>query len=186
MFSFRLTLPALLLVVAATGCTKVHARTEPAIPELTPPPPPPRLVQRYPEEPELAAEPPVTEATATTIPPRSPQRPPTPKPTEPSAPPKPEPAKTEPERPAGQPPSLTLKPSPGNETTAASIRGLIGRASRDLGRVNYTALDQDGKTQYDTAKRFVQQAEQELRAGNLVFAGKLADKAATMAAVLVR
>ena len=67
-----------------------------------------------------------------------------------------------------------------------SIRRLISNASRDLARVNYGLLNQDGKAQYDTAKRFMQQAEDALRNGNLVYGGKLADKAATMAAVLVR
>jgi hypothetical protein len=52
--------------------------------------------------------------------------------------------------------------------------------------VNYGSLTVDGKAQYDTARRFVQQSEDALRTGNLVFAGKLADKAATMASVLVR
>jgi hypothetical protein len=55
-----------------------------------------------------------------------------------------------------------------------------------LNRVNRTSLNADGKAQYDTALRFMQQAEQAMRAGNLVFAGKLADKSATMASVLVR
>ena len=63
---------------------------------------------------------------------------------------------------------------------------MLSRASRDLSRVNYTSLNPDGKAQYDTARRFMQQAEEAMRARNLVFAGKLADKAATMASVLVR
>ena len=38
----------------------------------------------------------------------------------------------------------------------------------------------------DFTRRFIQQAEEALKSRNIVFAGKLADKAATMAAVLVR
>ena len=92
-----------------------------------------------------------------------------------------------PDRPTPPPPALTLKPAPGTETkTEASIRALMSRATRDLQRVNYAALDADGRAQYDTARRFMQQAEEALKNGNLAFAGKLADKAATMAAVLVR
>ena len=60
------------------------------------------------------------------------------------------------------------------------------QAARDLGRVNYQALDADGRAQYDTARRFMQQADEALKGRNVMFAGKLADKAATMAAVLVR
>jgi hypothetical protein len=63
---------------------------------------------------------------------------------------------------------------------------LLGRATRDLSRVNAASLNADGRSQYETAKRFIQQAEEALKARNIVFASKLADKAATMAAVLVR
>jgi hypothetical protein len=84
-------------------------------------------------------------------------------------------------------PSLTLTPSPGSEAqTEAAIRDLLARATRDLGRVNSASLKGDGRAQYDTARRFIEQAEEALRTRNIVFAGKLADKAATMAAVLVR
>jgi len=84
-------------------------------------------------------------------------------------------------------PSLMLTPSPGSESqTAAAIRDLLGRATRDLSRVNPASLNVDGRSQYETAKRFIQQAEEALKVRNIVFASKLADKAATMAAVLVR
>ena len=42
------------------------------------------------------------------------------------------------------------------------------------------------QTQYEAARRFVQQSEDALKVRNLLYAGKLADKAAAMAAVLVR
>ena len=45
-------------------------------------------------------------------------------------------------------------------------------------------LNADAQTQYDTAKRFIRQAEDALRAKNLVFAKNLADKAAALAAQL--
>jgi hypothetical protein len=67
-----------------------------------------------------------------------------------------------------------------------AIRALMDRAARDLQRVNAAALNQDGRTQFETARRFLQQAEDALKARNIVFAGRLADKAATMAAILVR
>lgn len=160
------------------------------MPELVPPPPPPRVVETYPEEAPIAAEATVPDATNSTPAARNSTRPQVPQP-KPDTTPKPEPAPTQPEKPAvqpqPQPPALTLKPTPGSEsTTEGSIRRLINNANRDLARVNYGLLNQDGKAQYDTAKRFMQQAEDALRSGNLVFAGKLADKAATMAAVLVR
>lgn len=164
----------------------MQARTEPVMPELTPPPPPPRVVETYSDD-GPSAEPAATEAANTPAARNTAKPPVTPPTTKPETGAKPEPARSEPERPAAQPPALTLKPAPGSQsTTETSIRTLIGNASRDLSRVNYGTLNQDGKAQYDTAKRFMQQAEDALRNGNLVFAGKLADKAATMAAVLVR
>jgi hypothetical protein len=80
-----------------------------------------------------------------------------------------------------------MTPSPGSESqTVASIRDLLAHATRDLTRVNVSSLSGDGRAQYDTARRFIQQAEEALKARNIVFAGKLADKAAQLAAVLVR
>jgi hypothetical protein len=125
----------------------------------------------------------VTEATTPARPPVRPARPDTNKP---------EPAPVAPEvvaeaaKPATTP-SLTLTPSPGSEAqTVAAIRGLIANATRDLSRVNAASLAADGRAQFDAARRFLQQAEEALKVRNVVYAGKLADKAATMAAVLVR
>ena len=62
---------------------------------------------------------------------------------------------------------------------------VAARARRTiLNRIDYRALNADARTQYDTAKRFVTQAEEALRAKNLVFARNLADKAAALAAQL--
>ena len=177
-----------LVAMSAAACAKLQARTEPAMPTLSPPPPPPRVVARYVEEPPAVAEaPPAEEPVPSTAATRATPKPPAPRPVvEPTL--KPTPPPVEPERPAAAPPpSLTLKPAPGAESpTQESVRDKLNRAARDLSRVNYGTLKQDGKTQYDTAKRFMQQAEEALRGGNLIFAGTLADKAATMASVLVR
>jgi hypothetical protein len=64
-----------------------------------------------------------------------------------------------------------------------NIRGLLLRANNDLGRVNYRALSADGRTQYDSAIRFIRQAEEALepRTRNLIFARNLADKALALA-----
>jgi outer membrane biosynthesis protein TonB len=176
-----------LLATSAAACAKLQARTEPEMPTLSPPPPPPRVVERYVEElPAVAEAPPAEYPAPITTATRAAPKPPAPRAVEPT--PKPEPPPVEPERPAAAPPpSLTLKPAPGAESPSQeSVRTLLNRAAKDLSRVNYGTLKQDGKTQYDTAKRFMQQAEEALRGGNLIFAGTLADKAATMASVLVR
>ena len=60
----------------------------------------------------------------------------------------------------------------------------MARAGGDLNRIDYRALNADARTQYDTAKRFIQQAEEAIRAKNLPFAKNLADKAAVLATQL--
>jgi hypothetical protein len=74
-------------------------------------------------------------------------------------------------------------------TTAAAegevergIRVTLTRATADLGRINYRALNAEAKAQYDTARRFIQQADDAIREKNLVLAKNLADKAAGIAA----
>jgi hypothetical protein len=170
----------LVLCAGGAGCS-ARAQvpvTEPDMPVLSPPPAPPRIVAAYaePEAPPPVDAPPMAE-------PSVPVRP-QPKPVVP--PPAPGPVTTE-GPPAPRPPALTLTPTPGTEAkTEASIRALLARVSRDLSRVNAPTLSSDGRTQFDAARRFVQQSEEALKARNLVYAGKLADKASAMAAVLVR
>jgi hypothetical protein len=175
---------AIVLLAASLGAcaAKAQVQAEAPMPSLDPPPPPPRVVAVYTPEPEPIQAPPTVELSETVRPPARPPR--HEQKTEPSAT-TPEPVESV-LRPAPAP-SLTLTPTPGSEAqTVAAIRDLIGRATRDLARVNSASLNNDGRSQYETARRFIEQAEEALRTRNIVFAGKLADKAATMAAVLVR
>lgn len=178
----RLLLIVTLAAASAAACARARAQITPSMPELAPPPPPPRIVETYPLEPVPTITPgPIDGALA--APPVKETPPPPPR----TEAPKPAPAENERTVPASATPALTLKPAPGIAgQTEASIRALLERAARDLQRVNYAALNADGRAQFDSARRFIQQSEQALKVGNLVFAGKLADKAATMAAVLVR
>jgi outer membrane biosynthesis protein TonB len=177
-----LLLAPLLLTAALTGCAaKAQVRNEVEVPLLDPPPPPPRVVVTYPE-PEPPPEPVPIEAS---LPAKPAPRPPRPEqkaePVE--APPEPPVVAPRPVSPA----ALTLTPIPGSEAqTVTAIRALMDRASRDLQRVNASALNHDGRAQLDQARRFLQQADEALKVRNIVFAGRLADKAATMAAILVR
>jgi hypothetical protein len=181
MTAMRLLSIVLLTASLAACAAKAQVRTEVEVPPLDPPPPPPRVVADYAPEPEPL---PVTPAVEPATPVRPPARPARPE-QKPEPVTTPEPAETA-AHPA-TPPSLTMTPSPGSESqTVAAIRDLLGRATRDLSRVNAASLSGDGRAQYATARRFIQQAEEALKARNIVFAGKLADKAATMAAVLVR
>jgi hypothetical protein len=173
----------LLLTVTMSACAaKAEVRTETEMPLLDPPPPPPRVVAIYVPQPEPLPIAPAVEPATPVKPPARPARAEQ-KPEAVTA--SPEPAEAAARPPSG--PSLTMTPSPGSEAqTVTAIRDLLGRATRDLSRVNATSLSGDQRAQYDQASRFIQQAEDALKSRNIVFAGKLADKAATMASVLVR
>lgn len=179
---FKLILTVTLASLSMGACVKARANTEIVMPELVPPPPPPRIVEAFELEPVPTIEPSPVESALAVPPARTP-----PKPIARPEPQKIEEAPVAPEPPAPSAPSLTIKPGPSVQSqTEASIRALLDRAQRDLQRVNYAALNADGRAQFDTARGFMQQAQEALKVSNLLFAGKLADKAATMAAILVR
>ena len=181
MRAILLLLAITLATVSGSACAKAHAATELPVPELVPPPPPPRVVERF-LDPVPTIEPSPAQAALSTPPPKPASIPAA----KPEAP-KPEPPPAEPAPPVANPPALTLKPAPGVAAqTEVSIRTLLDGAQRNLQRVNYAALDADGRAQFETARGFMAQALEALKANNLAFAGKLADKAAIMASVLVR
>ncbi len=164
-----------------SGCASARASAPAPMPMLAPPEAPPRVVAEYLPDPPLPAEPVSAEAVTASPRPARPARrdPPRTGTTveEPQGPPTPAPAPQ---------PSLTMQNAGANAKADQSVRTLLAQAARDLERVVYQSLDTDGRAQYDTARRFMQQADEALKSRNVVFAGKLADKAATMAAVLVR
>jgi hypothetical protein len=84
------------------------------------------------------------------------------------------------------PPTTTLQTTPAaaQGEVERAIRATMTRASGDLNRIDYRALNADARTQYDTAKRFIEQAEDAIRMANLPFAKNLADKAAVLATQL--
>jgi hypothetical protein len=63
-------------------------------------------------------------------------------------------------------------------------RASLANATRDLDRIDVRTLNSDAKAQFDIARRFVAQASTALNAKNFEFAQQLADKAATLAALL--
>jgi hypothetical protein len=169
------------LVGGSSACTRARAEVAPEpLPILEPPPAPPRVVAEY--APDPAPEAPAPEVPVVQLPPPRTNGRREPTPAAVAAPP---PAPTPPA--PGAAPALSLQSSGADTSKSeAAVRTLLSSAQRDLGRVDYQALDADGRAQYDTARRFMQQAEEALKARNLVFAGKLADKAAAMAGTLVR
>jgi type IV secretory pathway VirB10-like protein len=178
---------ALALVTAlASACATARAKAAPEAPALDMPAPPPRVVDATEVEPPQPAT--LPDEPARHTPPQSSRRPPPPRSdaSRPSEPPStapveaPKPAA----EPAKPPPALQTTPTDVAEKEEQQIRTLLGRANTDLSHVDYQRLNADARTQYETAKRFVTQAEDALRTKNLVFARSVADKAATLAAQL--
>jgi hypothetical protein len=186
-------LPFCLAAICLSACTRTHAKTAPDAP-LDVPAPPPRDVE--PNETEPPPVVPLAQEPARNTPAR-----PRPAPATPREQPHPEPSRPEPSRPE-PPPAEAPKPPPAAEeapkpTTTLqttpptaegelerSVRAAITKATSDLNRVDYRALNNDARTQYDTAKRFIRQADDAIRAKNLVFAKTVADKAVAIAAQL--
>ena len=182
--------PAVRLVVilafaaGAAGCAKTKPTVVADGPALAMPLPPSRVFAPVEEPipvqsppPEVAeAEPPKPAPRPPAIPRRSPTAEaskPEPEPPPVAAAPVPEPAR-----------ELRAAPSAADATAERQVKDLLARASRDLNRVNYQRLSNEGRSQYDQAKRFAQQAEEALKDRNFVFASTLADKAAMLASQL--
>ena len=164
-----------------SGCASARAAAPEPLPVLAAPEAPPRVVAEYLPDPPLPAEPVSAEAVAAAPRLARPVRRDAPRGGTAVEEPQAAPAAPPPSQ-----PSLAMQNAGANAKADQSVRLLLAQAARDLGRVVYQTLDADGRTQYDTARRFMQQADEALKARNVAFAGKLADKAATMAAVLVR
>ena len=175
-------------LVAAAGCAKARASALPAGPPLETPLPPPRVVSSPIEsEPIVTAVPPIEGPSPRTTPNAPRAAAPRPERTEPPpaaaasqapAPPAAPPAPDEPPR--------TLQTTANATQAEQRIRGLLANATRDLGRIDYRALSVDAQAQYDIAKRFTEQADEAMKGKNIVFAEQLADKAAALAAQLLK
>ena len=178
---------AVLLLVAAGGCAKPRPLTVPDGPPLAMPLPPARVFQPAEEPPQ--EPPPAPEVTTVEPPkpaPRPPARRPAPAPATEAAKPETEPPPAA-AAPAAAEPARELRAAPsaaGDAAAERQVRDLLTRATRDLARVDYRRLSNEGKSQYDQARRFAEQADQALKERNFVFAATLADKAATLASQL--
>jgi len=184
-----------LLAPLVSGCIRTQAKTIPDAP-LDMPAPPPREAE--PSEAEAPAPVPLVAEPARNnaarprpVTPREQPRTEAPKP----EPPKPEPPKIEPppaeppkpaEDPARPPTTLQTTPATAEGVVERGIRASLARATADLNRIDYRVLNADARTQYDTAKRFISQADGAIRSKNLLFAKNLADKAAALAAQLAK
>jgi len=174
----------LLGIGSFAACAKARAESVPDGPPLQIPDPPQRVLAPV-EEPLVTTTPaPEPEPPVAAAPPRATPARPAPEPKPQSTPAPPAAAAPPPRAPVE---TRELRPaSPTTAATERSVRDLLARAARDLGRVDYGRLTADGRAQYEQSKRFSTQAEQALRERNLVFAATLADKAATLAAELLQ
>jgi hypothetical protein len=174
------------LLALGAGCARPRPVVVEAPPPLEVPVVPPRVIAALPDEP-------VEDPAQVEPEPRRAPRPPRPRPRPPvQAEPAKEPPRAEPEVPVpadpakAEPEKVLRTPETADGSEAARrVRDVLGRANAQLGRVNAGALGNDARAQYDTARRFIDQAEGALRARNYVFATYLADKAETLARGLV-
>jgi hypothetical protein len=166
-------------LIAALGAV------EPPPPLAVPAPPARIIVPPDPTPPPRVEE---TPAPASPVRPR-PTRPATPTRQDPKAEPA---ARAEPEAKPGngqETPSVTPAPTlemPPGDRGDGAVRHQLTKAQDDLKRVDYAALSNDLKAQYETAKRFITLGEQALREQNLIFAATLAEKAGAIATLLLR
>ncbi|PWT86860.1 MAG: hypothetical protein C5B57_00280 [Blastocatellia bacterium] len=180
------------IAVPATGCLRASAKTVKDVP-LDMPPPPPRVVETVeatPVAPAPLIEEPAHEPIrlpARSIPRADAARPEPPKSESPKAEGSTEATRAA-EEAAKPPTSLQTTPPSAELEVERTIRGVIYRAAADLSRVDYRVLNTDGRSQYDTAKRFIRQAEDALdpRTRNLLYARNLADKALALAGQLAK
>jgi outer membrane biosynthesis protein TonB len=169
------------------GCLHASAKTSVDGPPLEMPAPPPRVIETVevtPPAPLALPEEPPRQPVSPPAPPAPPIRPPRAEaPARAEPPPKVEPpaeprVADEVPRPA---PTLQTTPAVAEVEVVRGIRVTVDRAAADLKRVNRAALNGDGRTQYDTAVRFIAQAEDALTKRNLVLARLIADKALALA-----
>jgi hypothetical protein len=183
----------LALLVPAAACTAARAQVPPEDhPALVVPPVPPRVIEPLPSEP-----PPIDPVGDL---PTAPANPPRPRPQTrdnnrpASSDPKPEakPPDTPPTDPAAPQLAPNSQPVPALRTPGTSdgpemarqIRDTLDRAVKMLEKVNYQALKPDSLQNYENAKSFIKQAEDALKANNVVSAKSLADRAENIAKLL--
>lgn len=177
------------LVASASGCATTKASTTKHEP-LQVPPAPPRVITPAPEPPEEATLPePVPALPRAT---RPAPRETSPAKTEPRPVPD-APVQAPPETPAAStpvaaapptgaagPPELKTAGTPDDAKASRDVRDALDRAGKLLNSIDYRALSDASKLQYDMAKRFIEQSEDALKARNYVAAKLMAEKAETI------
>lgn len=163
------------------------AKAQVAMPDNAPlavPPAPVRLiVPAAPDAPRV----PVPDLTPTSTTPTTPTNTARPRAEAPPVRPTPPPATPPAASPAMPPVPVAptpLEATPNPNEFERKARDLVTSANALLEKIDYKGLGADGRVQYDTAKRFLQQADAAIKVKNLVYAWQLADKANTIATLL--
>ena len=162
-------LPLLALLTLVSACAPTQAHTAVVFQPLEVPAVPARVI--VPEIEEVA--PPVAEAAK----PPAVRNETAPKPADkpdPTKPPTPDPPRSE------DPPRVRTPETANDELAEREVRSVMARAQSMLSNVDYRALSPAARQQYDTARRFIAQADNALKIRNYVFARNLADKAETL------
>ncbi len=179
----------LLLIVAvagaAAGCASAQAKSPVEHPNLDVPPVPPRVVEALP----VTAPPPnpVEDLPPVAALPPRPRTAPTPAREANRADPKAA-DNAAVEAPA-PPPAPVAAPTPPLRTpgsvegaeAARQVNDVVGRAKGTLGGIDYRRLSAERRSQYDSARLMITQAEDAVKAANFEFARNLAEKADRLA-----
>lgn len=182
-----LTLTLMLVFAQMLGaCASLTGKTKPSDrPDLVIPPPPPHVVPITPEPIiEPVADVPAAPSTAPAArPPRTTRE----APKAPATEAKPE-AKPDTPAPETPPPAPVTPPAPApqlrtaeSSAAEAGVRASIEGTKKLLSKVDYRRLSPSRQKVYEDAKRFIEQAEDALKAGNAVFAQSIAAKAEILA-----
>jgi type IV secretory pathway VirB10-like protein len=182
--------------MSVSACATAQARSAAAVP-LEVPEPPPRaaiepvsITEKTPPEKASAERPSPSPGVAATRPATPPAPAPAtgaPQPAVPAAvgPPQPSvPAAVGPQPPAAAPTaSSELRPSGSGERSISprEVREIIDRTSTKLGALNRSKLSAGKRADYDTARRFLSQAQEAATQNNLMLAHYSAEKAETLA-----
>jgi len=164
----------LLVVVlaVAAACAKAPPRTTPP-PPPPPPPAPPLVAESLVTAVRMAEATPSVPVSELVAPPE-----PAPAPRRPAAPP---PPPAEPEPPERPPVPLGTPETADAEAATRRVNATLDRAREALAKVRPVDLSRDARVQYQTARQLIEQADEAVKAHNLLYAIRLADKAETLA-----
>ena len=170
------------LAVSTSACAILRAGSAPTVPPLEVPDAPPRVVAEFPTEaptPEIPSVPVADVVETPALTPEAPVR--TTRAPEASA----DPDETASEAPTADPaPPLQLRPSPDETINIRTVRGSLARTASVLTGIDRATLSPARRVQYDTARRFLNQATEAIAVDNVTFAHYLGQKAETLASSL--